>query len=957
MNNSWGYTGGGNPIFEAIISTLNAAGILVEASTGGSGPSCATLASPGDYLQVLTTGSVNHLGGELPGDLSPFSSRGPSMLYPDAFKPNILAPGQNIRSSIPGNAYESWSGTSMAGPHATALVGLMWSACPAYQGLVEDTFEIIHSTAVPLTGQGDSNCGGDYETGPNNDWGYGTIDALAAVYEILSLCGPQGYLEGYVIDSTDLTPITGATVTADWQDGGSWEQITGEDGYYLFEIPAGLYDVTAEHPHYTSQMVMDVEVLEDTVTVQDFSLQAKGLLWGYVTDYDNAFTLEGVIVSTADGTWAETDTYGYYEIYLDEGTYDVTATLQAYAPGEATVNIISGEETQQDFVLVAAVVFIPTPLHVTVPWQNEYSQEVELVNRLPWDYDFEFVELPDSDVPWFDQDPLEGTVPAEDSIFPLMFFSATYDAGVNQPGDYTCTLSVMGDPPLYVPVTMTVPPPDTMGQLHGTILNNCTGKPVKADIYIEDGDPIDATQSDKNTGYFTVWLYPGDYELTFSADDYLDFVVTVTIVAQESVELDVNLVPERPCAFVFPDEIEVWVPYGTDVYQHPSGLDITNNGGQSLEFTLWELPDLGLATGGGDISSLSGSIVTFDPSVGGDESYIPGTTQTFCFEAKSHSPDWEYALSVWQKFPSDWEISDVYVQGTPSCTSDGTWGTFSWSFLIAPYEVRIDHPRYHASGGDTCTAYYCFEVTTSMAGIEAPVSWYWNGDNWGSPPYNPCSDDGYTPSGQPACDEAINPVAGVPIGVMDVPWFWQDPESGLVPPVYMSNVDILFTALNEDSDPMPTGEYTATLIVVHNDPTMGPIYIPVTMQIVIPEYGLELIPEFDAQSGDPGEKVEYTLTLTNRGNALDTFELTFEGNLWVVHMPETSFDLAAGESADVIVHVSIPAEAEDGDLDMVTITATSMGDEQVVASSTLTTTAVMPAPDWFFLYTPLVVKN
>jgi len=32
-----------------------------------------------------------------------------------------------------------------------------------------------------LTGQTGSNCGGNYTTGPNNDWGNGTIDALAAV--------------------------------------------------------------------------------------------------------------------------------------------------------------------------------------------------------------------------------------------------------------------------------------------------------------------------------------------------------------------------------------------------------------------------------------------------------------------------------------------------------------------------------------------------------------------------------------------------------------------------------------------------------------------------------------------------------------------------------------------------------------------------------------------------------
>jgi hypothetical protein len=554
-------------------------------------------------------------------------------------------------------------------------------------------------------------------------------------------------------------------------------------------------------------------------------------------------------------------------------------------------------------------------------------------------YSSDFPPPPDFDVPWFDQDPVSGSVPAEDSIFPLMLFSATYEAGVNQPGDYTCTLRVKGNPQLNVPVTMTVPPPDTMGQLYGYVLDNCTGEPVKADIFIEDGDPIDATQSDKDTGYFGVWLYPGEYELTISANGYLDYVVTVTIVAQEAVELGVDLVPDRPCAAVYPDEIEVWVGYGAELYQHPTGLDIINDGGQELEFTLWELPDLGLAADGGGISSLTGSIVEFDPSVGGDPYYLPGTTQTFCFQAESHSPDWEYAYTVWQKFPSDWEVSSVYVQGTPSCTSGGSFGSFSWSFLTSPYEVRIDHARYHYIGGDTCTAHYCFDVTSAVAGVEAPVSWYWDGDGWGSPPYHPCSDDNYTPSGQPACDEAINPVAVVPIGAMDVPWFWQDPESGFIPGLDVSNIDILFTALDEEENPMPVGEYTATLIVVHNDPTMEAINIPVTMHIVVPEYGFELIPEFDALSGDPGETVEYTLTLTNTGNVPDTFEITFEGNDWDVYLPETSFTLNPGASTAVSIHVDIPEDALAGDYDAVIVTATSQGDENLTASSTLTTTA------------------
>ena len=93
-----------------------------------------------------------------------------------------MAPGENIRSSVPGGGYEGgWRGTSMAGPHATALIGLMWSANPGAArpgGPDHPDHQGDRRAADRVTG---SNCGGDYTVGPNNDWGFGTIDALAAV--------------------------------------------------------------------------------------------------------------------------------------------------------------------------------------------------------------------------------------------------------------------------------------------------------------------------------------------------------------------------------------------------------------------------------------------------------------------------------------------------------------------------------------------------------------------------------------------------------------------------------------------------------------------------------------------------------------------------------------------------------------------------------------------------------
>src|SRR5690606_16240805 len=63
---------------------------------------------------------------------------------------------------------------------------------PNIAGDVALTEQIIVDTAVPLTGQGGSNCGGDYTDGPNNDWGFGTMDSLAAVQMAIALGGPFG---------------------------------------------------------------------------------------------------------------------------------------------------------------------------------------------------------------------------------------------------------------------------------------------------------------------------------------------------------------------------------------------------------------------------------------------------------------------------------------------------------------------------------------------------------------------------------------------------------------------------------------------------------------------------------------------------------------------------------------------------------------------------------------------
>lgn len=118
-------------------------------------------------------------------------------------------------------------------------------------------------------------------------------------------------------------------------------------------------------------------------------------------------------------------------------------------------------------------------------------------------------------------------------------------------------------------------------------------------------------------------------------------------------------------------------------------------------------------------------------------------------------------------------------------------------------------------------------------------------------------------------------------------------------------------------------------------------------------YDLDLAPATDADQGAPGDVVTYKLTLTNLGNVEDTVSLSYAGNLWDVSLSDTSVTLPIAGTAEITVYVTIPADAEDSDFDVVTITATSTG--AITVSSELTTTAVVAAMD-YFTWMPLIQK-
>ena len=201
INNSWGCPPSEGCditnfyIMNEVVKNVKTAGIVVVVSAGNSGSGCSSVDDPAAMFEESFS-----VGAMKPNDtIANFSSRGP-VAIDSSFrrKPNVSAPGVGVRSCIPGNNYAYFSGTSMAGPHVVGAVALILSAEPVLAGEVDMIEDILESTAVPKTS--DQDCGSiPGNVVPNNTYGYGRIDALAAVNKAFVVTGTGNHVEKAIV--------------------------------------------------------------------------------------------------------------------------------------------------------------------------------------------------------------------------------------------------------------------------------------------------------------------------------------------------------------------------------------------------------------------------------------------------------------------------------------------------------------------------------------------------------------------------------------------------------------------------------------------------------------------------------------------------------------------------------------------------------------------------------------
>jgi uncharacterized repeat protein (TIGR01451 family) len=140
-----------------------------------------------------------------------------------------------------------------------------------------------------------------------------------------------------------------------------------------------------------------------------------------------------------------------------------------------------------------------------------------------------------------------------------------------------------------VPVTMTVQPDPSMGQLHGTVTGDRPGGPLDGALVevISGTVSIISGTTDATGDYGSWWMTGGTYTVRVSADGYLTDTLGVGIIAQQTTTHNVTLTLNAPQIEVTPVSFDETLDLGTSVTHT---LTISNAGTLPLEFDIYEVP-------------------------------------------------------------------------------------------------------------------------------------------------------------------------------------------------------------------------------------------------------------------------------------------------------------------------------------------------------------------------------
>src|SRR5690625_2241307 len=327
INMSWG--GPPGDYGQNVINYAWNQGVILVAAAGNDGNS--SLLYPAAYDNVISVANTRNN-----------DTKAPTSQYGSTI--DIAAPGTNILSTAPTSTYENASGTSMASPLVSGLLGLMKSFAPSASR--QDLIDCLLNTADPMPSDQYYN---------NGQLGSGRINAYQAMFCLMSytneydvalseiitpqdaLClgsfSPQIEIKNYGSSTLTSATITydwgGATQTHNWSGSLSSGQtdlvtlpaISLTNGNYVFTAtvssPNGQADENPSNNSATSNFVINTNGEEVTLNVT-VDCYGEDTTWEIKDDNNNVVASGGPYGGQAGGT------LNTYTFCLPPGCYSFT---------------------------------------------------------------------------------------------------------------------------------------------------------------------------------------------------------------------------------------------------------------------------------------------------------------------------------------------------------------------------------------------------------------------------------------------------------------------------------------------------------------------------------------------------------------------------------------------------------------------------------------------------------